>query len=327
MNSSPNAIQPSDVEAAARRIEGRTIRTPVLESQRLNDECGARLLFKCENLQRTGAFKFRGATNAVQSLTSEACKRGVATHSSGNHGAALARAARDRGVTAHIVVPEGSVPAKVDAIRRYGGDVTVCEPTLAGREAALVSVVQSTGATVVHPYDDVRVIAGQGTAAHELLEQAEGIEAVVAPVGGGGLISGTTLACALQDRHVDVIGAEPAGADDTVRSLEAGSIVRDVVPDTLADGLRARVGDITFPIIQAYVREVLPVSDEEIVRAMRRLWQRLRVVVEPSSATVLAVVERYADRFAGRTIGGADQRWQRVAGPLTLAGMIRRSNV
>lgn len=291
------------IREASQRLNGLVVRTPITESERLNGEVGARLIFKCENVQRTGAFKYRGATNAVQSLDRVQAAKGVATHSSGNHGAALARAARERGIHAHIVVPETALPAKVDAIKAYGGEIHFCEPTQVARETGLARVVADTGAEAVPPYDDERVIAGQGTAALELLEQAAGLDAIIAPVGGGGLISGTSIVAKNAPNAIKVYGAEPEGADDTYRSLVAGEIVKDFLPDTIADGLRARVGNVTFPLIQSGVDAVLPVSDEEIVSAMQLLWQRLRMICEPSCATVLAAIRRYPANFSGLKVG------------------------
>lgn len=303
MNESADATTGEEVKEAAARIADAVVRTPVLESQRLNQRLGARLRFKAENLQRTGAFKYRGATNAVRLLDEATAVRGVATHSSGNHGAALARAARELGIPSHVVMPENSVADKVENVRAGGGNVVFCAPSQAAREQGLADVVRATGAHVVHPYDDARVIAGQGTAALELLDDVPDLDVIVAPVGGGGLLSGTLLAARTRDTPPTVWGAEPAGADDTAQSLRLGAIVSEFQPDTIADGLRARVGDLTFPIIRRYAAGVLTVTEAEIVAAMRLLWERLRLIVEPSSATVAAAIARYPEHFRDRHVG------------------------
>lgn len=293
----------ADLRAAARRIEPHVHRTPVMGSARIDAQVGATLLFKCENLQRTGAFKFRGATNAVLSLPDDVAHRGVATHSSGNHGAALAAAAASRGIPAYIVVPEGAVASKVAAIEGYGGKLIRCEATQAAREAGLEKVLAETGATAIHPYEDSRIIAGQGTAVLELLEQVEALDLIICPVGGGGLISGCALAAKGMQPDITVIGAEPSGADDTARSLARGQIIDSFTPDTIADGLRGKVGQLNFQIIRKLVAEVVTVTDEEIIEAMRMIWQLMKLVVEPSSATVLAAVIKERNRLAGRRIG------------------------
>ena len=292
-----------DVLAAAARIATHAHVTPVLRSRSLDAECGAQLHFKCENLQRAGAFKFRGACNAVWSLAAADAERGVVTHSSGNHGAALALAARTRGIAAHVVVPEGAVPAKVAAIRAYGAQVHVCAPTMAARDAMAAEVQARTGARLVHPFADPTVIAGQATAALELLQQAGELDLLLAPVGGGGLISGCAIAAAGVDRRVRVLGAEPEGAADAHDSLQAGVRITTVVPDTICDGLRATIGPINFRIMRERGIEVLLVSEAETLSAMRLAWERLKLVIEPSSATVLAAVLRHRQRFAGQRVG------------------------
>ncbi len=291
------------VLAAAARIAPHATVTPVLRSRSLDALAGAELHFKCENFQRVGAFKFRGACNAVWSLDDAIAARGVLTHSSGNHGAALALAARTRGIAAHVVVPEGAVPAKLAAIRAAGAALTFCAPTMAARETAAAQLQARTGATLVHPYTDPAVIAGQGTAALELLRAVAGLDCIVVPVGGGGLISGTALACAGAMPAVRVIGAEPEGAADAYQSLRRGERVTDITPDTISDGLRGVVGALNLQLMQDHAVEVLLVSDAETLAAMRLLWERLKVLVEPSSATVLAVVLRYPARFAGQRLG------------------------
>ena len=293
----------ADVEAAAARIAGFAEVTPVRRSRSLDALAGAELHFKCENLQHVGAFKFRGACNAVFALTDAEAARGVVTHSSGNHGAALALAARRRGIAAHVVVPSGAVPAKVAAIRAFGATVHECAPTLAAREARVVDVLAETGGRLVHPYTDPLVIAGQGTAALELIREVRGLDVLVTPVGGGGLVCGTALAASGQARAIPVVGAEPEGAPDAHDSLARGERVTAMTPDTICDGLRALVGPINFELMRAHGVDVRLVGDDEVRAAMRLAWERLKLVIEPSAATVLAAVLRYPGRFAGRRVG------------------------
>ena len=293
----------ADVEAAAARIAGLAEVTPVRRSRSLDALAGAELHFKCENLQHVGAFKFRGACNAVFALTDAEAARGVVTHSSGNHGAALALAARRRGIAAHVVVPSGAVPAKVAAIRAFGATVHECAPTLAAREARVVDVLAETGGRLVHPYTDPLVIAGQGTAALELIREVRGLDVLVTPVGGGGLACGTALAASGQARAIPVVGAEPEGAPDAHDSLARGERVTAMTPDTICDGLRALVGPINFELMRAHGVDVRLVGDDEVRAAMRLAWERLKLVIEPSAATVLAAVLRYPGRFAGRRVG------------------------
>ena len=292
-----------DVRAAAERIDGQVHRTPVLRSSRLDALAGAELYFKCENLQKVGAFKFRGATNAVFALPDEAARRGVATHSSGNHAAALALAARNRGIAATIVMPRTAPAVKKAAVAGYGAEIVYCEPTLAAREATLAEVVARTGATVVHPYNDPLVIAGQGTAALELLEQVPDLAVVMTPVGGGGLTSGTALTVAALAPAARVIAAEPAAADDAYRSLREDRIVPSLDPQTVCDGLRTSLGELTFAIIRRHVAAILTVGEAEIITAMRLLWERTKLLVEPSSAVPLAALLAHPDRFAGLRVG------------------------
>jgi threonine dehydratase len=293
----------ADVHAAAARIAGRVLNTPVLRSDELDAATGCRLHFKCENLQIGGAFKLRGAANAVWSLQPAQAVRGVATHSSGNHGAALARAARLRGIACHVVVPQGAVAAKVRNIEAQGAIVYRCDATLDAREARLRQIVQDTGAELVPPYDDARVIAGQGTAALELLQQRPELAALLVPVGGGGLLAGTALVAKAQARPLRVIGAEPQGADDAHRSLLAGARVSAMTPATIADGLRALVGVRNFALIRQLVDDIWTVDDEAIVAAMRRSWECLRVLVEPSSAVPLAALLQRPGALAGLDVG------------------------
>jgi threonine dehydratase len=293
----------AQVLAAAARIAGHAHVTPVLRSRSLDALAGAQLFFKCEQLQRAGAFKFRGACNAVWSLSDAEAARGVVTHSSGNHGAALALAARTRGIAAHVVVPRGAVPAKVAAIRAYGAQVLECEPTLAARDAAAAQLQADTGARLVHPFKDPLVIAGQGTAALELLAQAPALDVVIAPVGGGGLVSGTAIAAAGHGGGARVFGAEPAGASDAHDSLARGALVAEQDARTICDGLRPIIGPINFELMRAHGVEVLLVDDADTRAAQRLLWQRLKQVVEPSSAIVLAALLGQRARFAGARVG------------------------
>jgi len=291
------------IEQAAERIRGLAQVTPVFRSTSIDQLAGAELLFKCENLQRAGAFKFRGACNAVWSLPQAMASRGVVTHSSGNHGAALALAARTRGIPAYVVIPDGAVQSKIDAIEAYGATLHRCAPTLAAREQTAEAVRGQTGATLVHPYTDPAVIAGQGTAALEFLGQVPALDALIAPVGGGGLISGTAIAAAAMAPSLRVLAAEPAGAADTWTSLQRGERVASFEPDTICDGLRALVGTINLHIIRQHRVQVLTVSDDATISAMRLVWQRLKLLVEPSAATVLAAVLANRDQFAGQRIG------------------------
>mgnify|MGYP001104799943 CR=1 FL=1 len=293
----------ADVRDAAARIAPYALVTPVLRSDRIDALVGASIVFKCENLQRGGAFKFRGATNAVWSLGDEEAARGVVTHSSGNHGNALAMAARTRGIAAHVVVPEGAVKAKVDAIAAAGAIIHRCAPTTAAREAAAAEIQARTGAELVHPYADPRVMAGQGTLLPELLRQAPGLDTILFPVGGGGLASGCSIAAHGIDPGIALFGAEPEGADDAARSLESGRRVGPFTPETVCDGLRTLIGEPNFHVLREHGVSVLRVSDGEAIDAMKLLWTELRIVVEVSSATVLAAILRYPDRFAGRRVG------------------------
>jgi threonine dehydratase len=292
-----------DVYAAAARIAPFVRRTPVLTSSSLDAELGARLFFKCENFQASGAFKARGAFNAVLSLDSRSAARGVATHSSGNHGAALAMAATRRGIPAWVVVPTDASAFKRSAIARYGATVVDCAPGQASREAKLAELVAECGATVVHPYDDSAVIAGQGTAALELFEQAGALDMLVAPVGGGGLISGCALAAAAASPGARIIAAEPAGADDCWQSMQAGRRVRLEHVSTIADGLRASIGELNWALISRHVEQVVRVREQDIVAAMRLVWERLKIVIEPSSAVPLAAIMGGELAVAGKRVG------------------------
>ncbi len=291
------------IRAAHERIRDKITCTPVLTSDMLDGQAGAALFFKAENLQKIGAFKARGATNAVFMLSDAEAERGVATHSSGNHAAALARAAQLRGIPAYIVMPTNVPKAKQTSVRRLGGRITFCEPTLASREATVESVLAETGAQLVHPYNDLRVMAGQGTAALELLEEVPELDVVLCPVGGGGLASGTAVAAKGLKPGIRVVAVEPEGADDAYRSFRAGALVADGTPRTIADGLRGRLGEQTFREIQAHVDDIVTVSEEAIVLAMRALWEMLKIIVEPSAAVpYAAIIERKLD-VAGKRVG------------------------
>ena len=292
-----------DVRAAARRIEAYAIRTPVLTSTTFNELTGASLYFKCENFQKAGAFKFRGACNAVLCLSDEEAGRGVVTHSSGNHAQALALAARIRGIPARIVMPDNAAAVKQAAVAGYGAEITLCPPTLADRERTTEEILSDTGATLIHPYNDYRIIAGQGTAVLELLEEIPGLDVVITPVGGGGLLSGAGIAVKGISPSTEVIGAEPEGADDAKRSLESGEIVPSNDPRTIADGLLTALGTRTFPIIQKHVREIVTVSEASIVDAMRFVWERMKLVVEPSAAVPVAALLEGKIDAQGKRIG------------------------
>jgi threonine dehydratase len=290
------------LRAAAERIAPHVHRTPVLTSRLLDAHCRCELFFKAENLQRIGAFKARGATNAVFSLSEAQARRGVATHSSGNHGAALAMAAGLRGIPAHIVMPGNAPAVKRAAVAGYGARVIECEPTLEAREGTLAEVVDRTGAHVVHPYDDPRVIAGQGTTGLEILQQVEAPDVVLVPVGGGGLLGGIALAVKSLAPQVEVMAVEPAGADDAFRSFGLGRIVPQTDPRTIADGLLTSLGQRNFALIQRYVDTMVTVEEESIIEAMKLQWSRLKTVVEPSGAVTFAGVLEHPERFRGRRV-------------------------
>ncbi|MGH8041939.1 MAG: pyridoxal-phosphate dependent enzyme [Rudaea sp.] len=293
----------ADIERAAARIAPHAHATPVLHSRSLDELAGCSIAFKCENFQRVGAFKFRGACNAVWALDEAVAARGVVTHSSGNHGAALALAASTRGIAAHVVVPEGAVATKVAAIRAYGASVHTCAPTQDAREETAARLARETGATLVHPFIDANVIAGQGTAALELLRETGVLDALIAPISGGGLIGGSAIAAKSLYPQIHIFAAEPEGAADAAESLRRGERVTDIVPHTICDGLRATLGEINLALLREYTVRVLPVSDSETVAAMRLVFERLKIVIEPSSAVVLAAILRYRERFAGLRVG------------------------
>ena len=291
------------VGAAVERIAPYVQKTPVRTSHSIDALTGAELFFKCENLQRVGAFKFRGASNAIWSLPDDVARRGVATHSSGNHGAAVALAAKTRGIAAHVVVPEGAVKAKVAAIERYGAMLHRCPPTMAARDAAVQRLLDETGGTLVHPYMTPAVIAGAATASLELIRDSGPLDALIAPIGGGGLIGGSAIAANALLPGLPVFAAEPEGAADAYESLRRGERVTELRPDTICDGLRAIIGPINFALLQKYAVTVLPVADKETIAAMRMMFERMKLVVEPSSAVALAAVIRYREHFAGKRVG------------------------
>jgi threonine dehydratase len=291
------------IRAAHERIRPFINRTPVLTCSTLSNMVGTSLFFKCENFQKVGAFKFRGACNAVFSLSDEEASRGVATHSSGNHAAALALAAAKRGIIARIVMPSNAPKIKIDAVTGYGGIITFCEPTLESRESTAAKVVQETGATFIHPYNDYRIIAGQGTAALEFMEEIPDLDFILAPVGGGGLLSGTAIAAKGLNPKIKVIGCEPKNADDAYRSKKAGRIIPSQNPNTIADGLRTSLGDKTFLIIRDLVDNILLATEEEIVTAMRHIFERMKIVVEPSAAVPLAVILSRQLDVTGKKVG------------------------
>ena len=280
----------NDIQQAAERIKPYAHRTPVLTNESLNQKVGAQVYLKCENLQKVGAFKFRGACNAVYSLTDEEAAHGVVTHSSGNHAQALALAAKMRGIPAYIVMPSNAPQVKKDAVAGYGGQITFCEPTLAARESTMEGIRQKTGATVVHPYDNEKVIAGQGTAALELLEDVPDLDVIITPVGGGGLLSGTSIAAMGIKKGIRVIAGEPEKADDAFRSLQADRIIPSENPKTIADGLLTSLGALTFPIIQQNVEQIVTVSEEGIITTMKFVWERAKIIIEPSSAVAIGVL-------------------------------------
>lgn len=295
------AISFADIAEAEERIAGYVHRTPILTSRLMDDILGVEVLFKCENLQRIGAFKARGAHNAVLALDEETAGRGVVTHSSGNHAAALALAAVSRGIPAAIVMPDNAPRAKVESVRRLGGEIHVCAPTIAAREAAANALVLARGATLVHPYNDPMVMAGQGTAAAEFMAEAGRLDAILAPVGGGGLMAGTATAARHLQPDIRIVATEPEQADDAWRSWSTGVLTAGSPPDTIADGLRTTLGDNNLPILRAKLDDFVTVSEASIVAAMRLVWEVLKIVIEPSSAVPLAaLLDRRIDLAGGR---------------------------
>jgi threonine dehydratase len=303
MEGSGMAPSLDDIRAAAARIKRYAHRTPVVSCDSLNEWVGALVHLKCENMQKVGAFKFRGACNAVFSLTGKQAALGVCTHSSGNHAQALALAAKMRGIPSYVVMPENASAAKKAAVAAYGGQITFCEATLEARETTLERIREETGAVVIHPYNNEQVIAGQGTAALELLEDLPGLDVIIAPVGGGGLLSGTSIAATGIKPEIRVIGGEPEMADDAFRSLQAGRILPSVNPRTVADGLRTSLGTMTFPIIRDHVEQIVTVSEQAIIDSTRFIWERAKMIIEPSAAVAVGVLwERKID-MSGLTIG------------------------
>ena len=296
------SLEFDSIRAARERIRPYIKRTPVMTSSRLDATSGARLFFKCENLQKVGAFKARGATNAVFSLDDATARRGVATHSSGNHGAALARAAKLRGIPAHIVMPSNSAKVKVRAVESYGAQIIFCEPNDVSRKAACADAIARTGATLIHSFENEDVMAGQGTAVMELLEDAD-VDLVMCPVGGGGLLSGTAVAAKSLRPKIKVIAVEPANADDAAQSFRAGRLIHTEKKFTIADGLRTNVGAPTFAIIQRYVDDIVTVTEEAIISAMWTIWETMKIIIEPSAAVpYAAIMERKMD-IGGKRVG------------------------
>ncbi|MFW9802967.1 MAG: pyridoxal-phosphate dependent enzyme [Candidatus Thorarchaeota archaeon] len=293
----------SDVEAAYERVKDSVVRTPVMTSTTIDALTGSDVFFKCENFQRVGAFKFRGAFNAVSLLSEEERKRGVITHSSGNHAQALALAASKQGVRCTVVMPSSSPAVKMEATKGYGAEVVICEPTLASRQSTAAALIEKHGYTLVHPYDNPNIIAGAGTAAYELIKEIGSLDLVFVPVGGGGLLSGTSIATKGLMPEAQVIAGEPKGADDAYRSFTTGEIHPSVNPHTIADGLLTSLSELTFSIIRKNVDRIVTVSDQEIVRAMRLLWERMKIVVEPSGAVSLAALLQISDQLKERRIG------------------------
>lgn len=300
LTSSPTYANIEKVHAA---IKPFIHQTPVLTSQSINKIAGAELFFKCENFQKIGAFKMRGASSAGLALSKIEQQRGLATHSSGNHAQAVAMTAKQLGVPAYIVMPENSPEVKKKATAGYGATITFCVPTLEARETTLNKIVAETGATFIHPYNNYDVIAGQGTCAKELIEEVGALDTIISPVGGGGLMSGTAITAKHLLPHATIIGAEPLAVNDAFLSLQAGKIVKNTTTDTIADGLKTNLGDKTFPIINDLVNEIITVSETEISHAMRLIWERMKIIIEPSCAVVLAIVLQQKEKFAGQRIG------------------------
>ncbi len=293
----------ADIKQVHKKIKNYIHNTPVLSSTLINQLCGANIYFKCENFQKAGAFKFRGASNAVFSLPEAEARRGVATHSSGNHAGALALAAKKRGINAYIVMPENAPRVKVNAVKSYGGKITFCTPTLKAREETLEEIIEQTKAVFIHPYNNTTVIKGQATATLELLNEIKAIDQLIAPVGGGGLLSGTAIAAKGINPGIKVFGAEPAGADDALQSFRAGRIIPQTNPQTIADGLLTSLGKINFTIISRLVDDIVSVNELSIVKAMRLIWERMKIIVEPSSAVPLAAVLEQKINTKGKKTG------------------------
>ncbi len=292
-----------DIEAAHLRINRYIHKTPVLTSNSINKMVNAYVFFKCENFQKAGAFKYRGATNAVLSLSKDKAKKGVATHSSGNHAAALALAAKMRNIKCHIVMPENAITVKIDAVRSYGAEITFCKPTLISREQTLKKLINKNGAVYIPSYNCFDVICGQGTAVKELIEEVTGLQYILIPVGGGGIISGSAIAAKAINPSIKIIGVEPANADDAYRSFKSGRLVPSVNPKTIADGLLTSLGDLTFEIIRKKVNDIITVTEESIIYAMKIIWERMKIIIEPSAAVTLAAILENRNIFKDKKTG------------------------
>ena len=293
----------NDIEKAHQRISDHIHNTPILTSKSLDNELGSNLFFKCENFQKTGSFKIRGATNSILQLNDTEIKNGIITTSSGNHGAAVAFIANKIGVSSKIIMPNNTPRNKIENVQRYGGEIFYCEPNIKSREDTLEKMVQKSGGSIIHPYNDEKIIAGQGTAAKELIEKVPDLDAIICPVSGGGLLSGTLLAAKNLKPGIKVFGAEPENADDTYRSILNNKIMSNKTTDTIADGLRAQVGTVTFPIIKENVDKILLVSEEMIISSMYMIWQRLKIIIEPSCSIVLAALMLNSNRFLNKKVG------------------------
>lgn len=293
----------NDIEKAHQRISDHIHNTPILTSDSLDNELGSNLFFKCENFQKTGSFKIRGATNSILQLNDTEIKNGIVTTSSGNHGAAVAFIADKIGTSSKIIMPNNTPKNKVENVQRYGGEIFYCEPNIKSREDALEKMIQKSGGSIIHPYNDEKIIAGQGTAAKELIEKVPDLDAIICPVSGGGLLSGTLLAAKNLKPGIKVFGAEPENADDTYRSILNNKIMSNETTDTIADGLRAQVGTVTFPIIKENVDKILLVSEEMIIDSMYMIWQRLKIIIEPSCSIVLAALMLNSNKFLNKKVG------------------------
>ncbi len=296
-------IKVDQIKDAHKRIRPYVIKTPTLISERLNKKFGASLFFKCENFQKTGSFKYRGAINTIEQLDEFELKKGIVTASSGNHGAALSKIAKDRHIPCSVIMPIDSSKTKVNNVQRNNGKIIWCDPNQASREKTLRETISLTGAIPIHPYNDERIVAGQGTAAKELIENQEDIDSIICQVSGGGLLGGTLCYIKETNPNVKVFGAEPEEADDTFRSLNEGKIIPNKTTNTICDGLRAQIGSITFPIIQKYVDDIITISENDIIKSMRLIWDELKIIIEPSCAITLAVLERQRMLFSGSKVG------------------------
>ena len=293
----------NDIESAHNRISNFIHNTPILTCENINLESNAKLFFKCDNFQKTGSFKIRGATNTILQLSKKQIKNGVITTSSGNHGAAVAAAAKKLGANVKVIMPNNTPKVKINNVQRYGGEIIFCEPNIKARENTLNEMVKESGSTIVHPYNDEKVIAGQGTAAKELLEKIADLDIIITPVSGGGLLAGTSLLAKYINPNIKVYGAEPKNADDTYQSIKNKKIVPNKTTETIADGLRAQVGTITFPIIQKNVDGIILVSEEMIIQSMRTIWQRMKIIIEPSCSIALAAILINNEQFHNKRIG------------------------